>query len=56
MKLSKIPENDFLQFLEKGFSLLGKASDAETISCKILSFTNCHPYYTQQLAYQIWNI
>lgn len=56
MKLSKIPENDFLQFLEKGFRLLGKDSDAETVSRKILSFTNCHPYYTQQLAYQVWNI
>ena len=55
MKLGKIPQDDFYEFLKNGFLLLGKDMDAETIGRSILSFTNCHPYYTQQLAYQTWN-
>ena len=55
MKLGKIPQDDFYEFLKNGFLLLGEDMDAETIGRSILSFTNCHPYYTQQLAYQTWN-
>ena len=31
-------------------------SDKEVITAKILSFTSCHPYYTQQLASQVWEL
>ena len=55
MKLGKIPQDNFYEFLKNGFLLLGEDMDAETIGRSILSFTNCHPYYTQQLAYQTWN-
>lgn len=55
MRLNKIPQEDFYEFLKKGFELLGSGEDAGKISHEILSFTNCHPYYTQQLAYQVWN-
>jgi AAA+ ATPase superfamily predicted ATPase len=50
--LSKIPYNDFFNFLYIRFTLITDKS-AE-ISEKILKFSNCHPYYTQQLAFHIW--
>ena len=28
---------------------------AETLADEILSFTGCHPYYTQELAFAVWN-
>lgn len=56
MRLNKIPYDDFLLFLLKGFELLGTPQEAESISKQILAFTKCHPYYTQQLAFQAWNI
>ena len=31
-------------------------SGADEICDKILEFTQCHPYYTQQLASQVWEI
>lgn len=52
--LEVIPYNDFLNFLKKGFRLLNK-TDAPAISEKILLFTKCHPYYTQQLAFHFFN-
>ena len=30
------------------------ASDAERVAEEILAFTQCHPYYTQQLAAMVW--
>ncbi|MEL5893431.1 ATP-binding protein [Bacteroides sp. GD17] len=54
MKLNKIPYDDFFQFLKKGFLLLGGEAEVENMSRQVLSFTQCHPYYTQQLAFQVW--
>jgi hypothetical protein len=50
--LNKIPYNDFYDFLQSRFSEITKKS-AE-IAEKILDFSRCHPYYTQQLAFHIW--
>ena len=50
--LDKIPYPDFFKFLKKRFEILTQGS--EVMVSEILSFTNCHPYYTQQLAFQIW--
>jgi len=50
--LQKIPYTEFKQFLENGFSLLVENTSA--ISEEILTFTQCHPYYTQQLAFHVW--
>lgn len=52
LTLDKIPYTDFFNFLKKGFELLTPTS--EILVSEILSFTNCHPYYTQQLAFQVW--
>ena len=54
MLLGKIPRNDFEAYLAGGFSdLTGKN---ETITRAILDFSDCHPYYTQQLAFVVWEI
>ena len=52
MNLSKIPHDDFLYYLSTRFE---KITDKhQDLSESILDFTGCHPYYTQQLAYMIW--
>ncbi len=53
LTLGKIPYDAFFQFLHERFSSI--ADDPKTTSKKILDFTKCHPYYTQQLAWQVWN-
>lgn len=52
MHLGKIPENDFAGFLTRGFK--GLCMYPEKTTREILSLTACHPYYTQQLAYVVW--
>jgi hypothetical protein len=52
MQLGKIPESEFLGFLIK--RLRGICKHPETVSKEIISVTSCHPYYTQQLAYVVW--
>ena len=51
--LDKIPYSDFKQYIE---DRLPVASRGCGLSDEILSFTDCHPYYTQQLAFQVWFI
>lgn len=48
MRLSKIPYDNF-------HSYISQRIDNETAD-EILAFTNCHPYYTQQLSFQVWNL
>jgi hypothetical protein len=52
MRLEKIPYNDFYEFLTKRFVKITNKS--KILSSEILKFTDCHPYYTQQLAYYCW--
>ena len=53
MRLKRIPENEFFQFLKERFNNI--TSESEQISHEILQVTHCHPYYTQQLAFQVWD-
>ena len=53
MRLKRIPEDEFFLFLNERFAQITKQS--ETISNEILQVTHCHPYYTQQLAFQTWD-
>ena len=55
MYLNKIPYQDFLDYLDERLSpvIFGMS---EKVSNEILSLTNCHPYYTQQLASQVWEL
>lgn len=53
MTLEKIPYDDFAGFLQHGFKPVVK-NDGD-ISAEILSMSGCHPYYTQMLAFVVWN-
>ena len=53
MQLKRIPEDEFFQFLNERFSII--TGESENISREILQVTHCHPYYTQQLAFQVWD-
>lgn len=52
MYLDKIPENEFLNHLSDHFKTF--TAEAQTIAASILDITHSHPYYTQQLAYVVW--
>lgn len=52
MRLSKIPYEDFYQFV---FERLPEVANKDSIAREILSFSSCHPYYTQQLAFEVSN-
>ena len=52
MRLNKIPHEDFRQYI---IERLPQTDSTEKIAEEILLFTLCHPYYTQQLASQVWN-
>ena len=52
MRLNKIPYDEFYQFvLERLPQIPNKAE----VTKAILSFTTCHPFYTQQLAFEVSN-
>ena len=52
--LCKIPESDFRNYLLQGFH--DSKNNGREIATAILNFTRCHPYYTQQLAFTVWEI
>ena len=52
--LGKIPYEDFYEFLSSKFKQVCPAYDQITAS--ILEITQCHPYYTQQLAFFVWEL
>lgn len=54
MKLNKISDTHFFAFVKEGFSVLGNEEEVTPICKQIIEFTGCHPYYTQQLAFQTW--
>ena len=49
--LDRIPAEDFKQYLD---ARLPAGCKKKGVSGDILNFTSCHPYYTQQLAFQVW--
>ena len=50
--LDRIPEKDTRQYLA---TRLKKATpDYQQITEQIIEFTGCHPYYTQKMAFYIW--
>ena len=54
MRLKKIPYGDFYTYLIDRLRQVIN-NDAETLAKAILDFTQCHPYYTQQLASVVWD-
>ncbi len=55
MRLGKLPRDDFHRYLSE--RLAGCfAENHEELSDRILDYTVCHPYYSQQLAANVWQI
>ena len=53
MRLRKLPHEDFYNFLSE--RLAGIYADrCQELANAILDYTDCHPYYTQQLAANVW--
>ena len=55
LRLDKIPYNDFYRYLSERLTNI-LDNNAEKITDEILSLTKQHPYYTQQLASQVWEM
>ena len=55
MRLGKLPREDFHRYLSE--RLAGCYPDTcNTLANNILDYTECHPYYSQQLAANVWQI
>ena len=55
MRLGKLPRQDFYDYLVERLSAVFPESCRVLADC-ILNFTECHPYYSQQLAANVWQI
>lgn len=51
--LQKIIEKEWIPFIKKRFSETGKKININNAQ-QIIQFADCHPYYVQQLAQQVW--
>lgn len=51
--LQKIKSEDWIRFIVARFEETGKTI-SEELCQRIIGLTKCHPYYTQQLAQQVW--
>ena len=55
MRLGKLPRQDFYDYLVERLSVVFPES-CRVLADRILNFTECHPYYSQQLAANVWQI
>jgi len=55
MRLNKIPYADFKEYIKTRLPLEDQDEQNRIVE-EILSFTNLHPYYTQQLSAQVWEM
>ena len=55
MPLEKIPAEKFNLFIHSRFKSVDMVIEGDVIE-QILKITACHPYYTQQLCHEIFNI
>ena len=55
MRLGKLPRKDFHRYLSERLKTRF-AGNNEELADRILDYTGCHPYYSQQLAANVWNI
>ena len=55
MRLSKLPREDFFVYLSERLTSCFPENHND-IANQILDYTNCHPYYTQQLAANVWQV
>lgn len=55
MRLGKLPREDFYSYLSERLKAVFHRNYGE-LSDGILDYTGCHPYYSQQLAANVWQI
>jgi len=55
MFLSKIAENEWVDFIVKAFETTGKRI-SETLALELVQMVESHSWYVQQLAYFVWNL
>ena len=55
MRLGKLPREDFHRYLSERLTECFEENHDE-LSDRILDYTDCHPYYSQQLAANVWQI
>lgn len=55
MRLNKLPRDDFFHYLSERLATCFPDSCNE-LANRILDYTACHPYYSQQLASNIWQV
>ena len=55
MRLGKLPREDFYKYLSERLSGCFPENCGE-LANRILDYTTCHPYYTQQLAANVWQV
>ena len=55
MRLGKLPREDFHHYLSERLKRCFSTNNNE-LADRILDYTGCHPYYSQQLAANVWNI
>ncbi len=55
MRLGKLPREDFHKYLSDRLSGIFHES-SDDLADKILDYTCCHPYYSQQLAANVWQV
>ena len=53
MRLGKLPREDFHHYLSSRLSSVFPAC-CDRLADEILDYTGCHPYYSQQLAANVW--
>ena len=55
MRLSKLPYEDFHRYLSERLAGCFNGRK-DTLADSILEYTSCHPYYSQQLAANVWQV
>ena len=55
MRLGKLPRTDFHRYLSERLASCFE-DGCEALADRILDYTACHPYYTQQLAANVWQV
>ena len=55
MRLGKLPREDFYNYLSERLKSCFADRSGE-LANNILDYTDCHPYYSQQLASNVWNV
>ena len=56
MRLGKLPRDDFHRYLSERLASCFPEQQSNELSGNILDYTNCHPYYSQQLAANVWQL